>query len=261
MNKIQLGNTKLLTQSGHKMDVTNNNNKGYHTAITYLAPYDLSGHIVCPNASPECIDLCLNTSGHGKFDKTQAARIKRTKYFYQDKKIFYNQLVKELNSHVRRSEKLGLIPNYRFNGTSDLQVEKIYPQLFNEFSNVQFHDYTKREYRIRPVEKLPLNYDLTFSRSEVNHHEAFKNIYNRRVSVVFSTKKDENLPKVFTYDGTEYDIIDGDLDDKQFLHGHNVVIGLRLKGDAQIKKFNHLSYLDSIGLRKYDNINSFVWKV
>ena len=91
--------------------------------------------------------------------------------------------------------------------------------------------------------------------------EAFKNIYNRRVSVVFSTKKDENLPKVFTYDGTEYDIIDGDLDDKQFLHGHNVVIGLRLKGDAQIKKFNHLSYLDSIGLRKYDNINSFVWKV
>ena len=85
MNKIQLGNTKLLTQSGHKMDVTNNNNKGYHTAITYLAPYDLSGHIVCPNASPECIDLCLNTSGHGKFDKTQAARIKRTKYFYQDR--------------------------------------------------------------------------------------------------------------------------------------------------------------------------------
>lgn len=256
-NKIDIGNTKLLTTSGHKMDVTNRNDKGYHTAITYLAPYDLSGHIVCSNASPECILACLNTSGHGIFDSTQNARIKRTKYFYQDKKVFYNQLSKELNAHVRSSEKLGLIPNYRFNGTSDLIIEKIYPQLFNEFPQIIFHDYTKIDYRIRPVEKLPSNYDLTFSRSEINHDKAFQNIYNRRVSVVFSTKKDENLPKEFF----GYKVIDGDLDDKQFLLDHNIVIGLRLKGIKQIKKFNHLSYLDSIGLRKYDNVKSFVWKV
>ena len=230
IDKIEIGNTKLLTQSGHKMDVTNRNDKGYHTAITYLAPYDLSGHIVCPQASPACIELCLNTSGHGIFDSTQAARIKRTKYFYQDKKVFYDQLSKELNSHVRRSEKLGLIPNYRFNGTSDLIIEKIYPQLFNEFPNVQFHDYTKIDYKIRPVEKLPLNYDLTFSYSGVKKYQPFvqQAIDNgMRIAVVFKHK--DRIPAQFL----SMKCVDGDNSDIRPYDPHGVVVALYAKGKAR----------------------------
>ena len=57
--------------------------KGFLTGILYLAPYNLSGHNVCPNASPDCIKACLNTAGNGLFAKSKAiSRLNKTGWFF-----------------------------------------------------------------------------------------------------------------------------------------------------------------------------------
>ena len=61
---------------------------GWLTAVLYLAPADLSGVNVCPKSTPECRALCLNTAGRGAFNMVQAARLRRTHEYLQDKSAF-----------------------------------------------------------------------------------------------------------------------------------------------------------------------------
>jgi hypothetical protein len=90
-----------------------------------------------------------------------------------------------------------------------------------EFKNVQFYDYTK----IPGREKLPKNYHLTFSRSEVNENDCLNELQKgRNVAVVFDV-----LPT--TWNG--YPVICGDNDDLRFLDPKNVVVGLTAKGKAK----------------------------
>ena len=57
---------------------------GYMTGILYLAPSDLSGYQVCPMAKKaKCEAPCLNKAGRGIFDRTQNARINKTKRFFK----------------------------------------------------------------------------------------------------------------------------------------------------------------------------------
>lgn len=211
MKLLGISNTK--TKKGEAM--------GYRTYIMHLAPSTLSGYQVCPMASAGCRDACLNLSGMGRFSNVQAARIAKTRYFFEDRAAFMAKLVKEIRAAVKSSEKAGLTPVFRLNGTSDVRWESIpvgsYANVMDAFPHVQFYDYTKIPNR----RNIPRNYHLTFSRSEENDVLVQRTPYN--VAVVFDT-----LPH--TYMGRR--VIDGTETDLRFLDPENVVVGLVANGKA-----------------------------
>lgn len=214
--------------------------KGVLTGILYLAPYNLSGHQVCPKASAGCAAACLNTAGRGIYTKVQNARIAKTNRFFADRNSFMNQLVKDVEKLIRKASRENMIPAVRLNGTSDLPFEKFpvirngvkYASIHDAFPDVQFYCYTKILGRKAALSKA--NYHLTFSLSENNDKDALKALeegYN--VAVVMNTKRNEAKP--VTWGG--YPVIDGDETDLRFLDangGH--VVALTAKGKARYDK-------------------------
>jgi len=151
---------------------------GYVTYILHLAPYNLSGHNVCAKATPGCIASCLNTAGRGGMFKRgentntiQKARIRKTKYFYEDRAGFMLDLAYDIQKAIAQAKKHGKTAVFRLNGTSDLAWEKYEVpvfctrNIFELFPDVQFYDYTK--ILGRKVAGIN-NYHLTFSRAENN---------------------------------------------------------------------------------------------
>ncbi len=179
---------KLLTDKNAKIDKSNKSGQGYLSVLMHLAPYTLSGHNVCPQASAGCAAACLNTAGRGAYQNVQDARIKRTKLFFDDRAAFMAQLKDELDAFVRKCNKLNLKPAVRLNGTSDLKWEELEKGLFAQYPMIQFYDYTKITKRMLRFcdGKLPNNYHLTFSRSESND-KAVKDVIDAggNVAVVF----------------------------------------------------------------------------
>lgn len=201
---------------------------GYANVILHLAPFNLSGKNVCPNASAGCAKACLNTSGHGRYQNVQNARIKRTLRYFNERQQFEADLSDDIKTVIRRAKKNDLIPVFRLNGTSD--IPSLALNAVKQFAETQFYDYTKN---FKTMEKflkgeLPANYHLTFSRSETNEQECKKVLeLGGNVAVVFDV-----LPK--TYLG--YKVIDGDTNDLRFLDEKNVVVGLTAKGRAKKDK-------------------------
>ncbi len=218
-----------LLGSSTKIEKSNNSGKGYLTTILYLAPSDTSESInVCQYATPECKALCLvSSSYHMNLNASVSARLQRTLLFVHARADFKAMLYKEIRKHIARAEKQGLLPVVRLNGTSDLPWESIFPDMFLEFSDVVFYDYTKAP--ITKRENLPSNYYLLRSHSEKNHNELNAMIARGNVAVVFNTKKGKALPK--TWKG--FDVFDGDDTDLRFLDPSNVIVGLRAKGKAK----------------------------
>jgi hypothetical protein len=151
----------------------------------------------------------------------QAGRQRKTDLFFENRALFFEQLRSDIRALVRKAGRDGMIPAVRLNGTSDLPWESIRDprtglSIIAQFPDVQFYDYTKDERRIGAT---PANYDLTFSRSEVND-DACKRVLDKggRVAVVF-----RSVP---------LDVIQGDGTDARFLEGPGVV-GLTPKGAAK----------------------------
>ena len=225
---------KLLSiGSNPKINKSDKSGKGFKTAILHLSPFKMSGKNLCPNASKGCIKGCLNTSGHGRFDSVQDARLKRSRFFIEDKFGFMNQLCKEIEAFERHCEKRKLKPSIRLNGTSDIPWENVNIgkdnlgwTLFSLFPQVQFYDYTKSKKRALS-ETLPQNYHLMFSRSEVSTRKDLKDIISSKnnVAVVFKN----SIPE--TFEG--FQVIDGDKTDLRFLDPDGFVIGLSAKGKAK----------------------------
>jgi len=212
MKLLTLGNTK--TVKGEAL--------GYQTYIMHLAPARMSGYQVCPMASAGCASACLNTAGRGRFTRTQEARVRKTKWFFEDRASFLTALVKDIEAAIRKSKRENFIPVFRLNGTSDIRWETVpvmhHQNIMALFPQVQFYDYTKLANR----NMLPKNYHLTFSRSEVNEQELVSMPLN--IAVVF-----DKLPT--TYMGRE--VIDGTETDLRFMDAPNVVVGLLAKGKAK----------------------------
>lgn len=235
MKYLSTGNPKVL--KGLK--------QGYNTYILHLAPADLSGYQTCPKATVGCKAACLNTAGRGGMFKKgettnmiQQARIRKTKAYFENRDQFMADLVKDIELGIKQSAKKGLIPVFRLNGTSDLSFEKhpvirggkIYRNVFEAFSDIQFYDYTK--VLGRKIAHIP-NYHLTFSAADGNDADVAKAIaqgYN--IAVVFGIKKTEALP--VTYMGLP--VINADEHDLRFIDsadGRQVVAGLYAKGRAK----------------------------
>jgi hypothetical protein len=254
------GKMRLLTPGISNTKTAKSSNE-YITAILHLAPSWLSGYNTCPMATEGCRKACLATAGRNsmkldEFDinRNRAAQIRKTQFFYENQKGFMAQLVKEIESIVKKAEREGKNVAIRLNGTSDIRWENInvsrrfgkfaftYVNLMYAFPNVQFYDYTK----IANRKNIPSNYYLIFSASENNEEDCKKALQNgMNVAVVFSakprgynrytgifTKVSEPLP--IHYWG--YKVEDGDKSDLRFSDDRGVIIGLRVKGRAALDK-------------------------
>ena len=229
--------TKLLTRGNPK--TLKGEKQGYLTYLLHLSPAESSGYQVCPMATKGCISGCLNTAGRGGIFKKgettniiQQARIKRTRYFFEHRGEFMEQLHKEITNAIKYAKFKGLIPVFRLNGTSDIAWEKIrvgsnttervYRNIFAAFPDIQFYDYSKILGR-----KLPKNYHLTFSKAESNYGDVMQAIKQHlNIAVVFSSKI---LPA--TYLGLK--VVNGDESDLRFLDRAKSIVGLYAKGKAK----------------------------
>lgn len=219
---------KLLTTANPKIEKSIA--YGYLTAGLHLAPANLSGYEVCRNRSKGCTFSCLNTAGHGAFTAVQLARIAKTKFYFEERAVFMDQLVKELNAFVRKAARKNLKPAVRLNLTSDLDWED--SGIMELFPEIQFYDYTKVLTRMAKFLDggLPPNYHLTFSRSESNErHCASVAAKGGNIAAVFSCAE---LPP--TYKGV--DIVSGDSHDLRFLDPSPCYVGLVAKGKARQDK-------------------------
>jgi hypothetical protein len=228
MKLLSTGNPKVL--KGMK--------QGYNTYILHLAPADLSGYgNTCPKATAGCKAACLNTAGRGGMFKKgettnviQKARIRKTVLFFTDRRQFMIDLFDDIRKAIKQSEKLGLTPVFRLNGTSDIAWEKYTlneQTVFEAFPEVQFYDYTK--ILGRKVNEVK-NYHLTFSAADGNDDDVTKAIaqgYN--VATVFGLKKTQPMPE--TYNGRP--VFNGDESDLRFLDPRGVIVGLYAKGKAK----------------------------
>ena len=214
---------------------------GFRTFGIHFAPYKQAGRNVCAFASKGCIKSCLNTSGHGQFDKTQKAREKKTKAFFTNRNRFLEKLYREITNKNKNVPKLNnLQPVYRLNLTSDLPFHKIALDPKNErsiidtFKDSQFYDYTKdlkRYFRfLYKTEYFPKNYHLVFSRSENTNLSIIKEIIKNggNVAIPFRCKSAKDLPKFWN----DIAVIDGESHDLRFLDPKGKIIGLPMKGKA-----------------------------
>ena len=208
---------------------------GFLTGILYLSPSTSSGYQVCPMAKKaQCDVACLNTAGRGAFNSVQTARLNKTKWFFEERHTFMQQLAKNIRSLVVKANKQGLSPRVRLNGTSDIRWEIMrftdvdgttYSNIFEAFPDVQFYDYTKDAFR----KELPSNYDLTFSYSGV---DTFRSSVNKalhkgmRMAVVF--RKANQIPATFR----GIPVVNGDNSDVRDLDDQGVIVGLYAKGKA-----------------------------
>ena len=223
MKLLSTGNPKVL--KGLK--------QGFNTYILHLAPANVSGYETCAKRTAGCTAACLNLAGRGGMFKKgettnviQQARIRKTKMFFEDRISFMNLLVKDIELAIKQSARLGLIPVFRLNGTSDLAWEKYEvaagKNIFQMFPDVQFYDYTK--INNRKVKHIP-NYHLTFSKADGNDMDVRLAISNgMNVAAVF-----HNVPE--TYLGRP--VINGDETDLRFLDPKGVIVGLKAKGKAK----------------------------
>src|SRR5271163_1641298 len=222
---------ELLTQQNLKTQ--KGESKGYLTGVMHMMPSDLSGYgNVCPCASPECRQMCLNTAGvWANAPAVQNSRRMKTELYFKDRPQFMADMRKSITSLVRKAEKNQLTPAVRINGTSDLP--QVAMEMAKEFPNVQFYDYTKIP---QPWKRQLPNYHITFSRSEINDKETMEALeHGVNVAVVFGVAKGEPKPKEWR----GYKVIDGDEHDLRFLdklEGQGpFVIGLSGKGKAKGK--------------------------
>lgn len=216
---------KLLTTANFK--TIKGEKLGILTGILYLAPAKISGYEVCPRRSEGCTAACLYTAGMGAFSTVQQARVNKTRMFFEQREAFMAQLRKDIKALVRKARKANMTPAIRLNGTSDIEWTRF--GLMEEFSDVQFYDYTKVYSRL--LDERPANYHITFSKNESNDEECEKALkLGVNVAAVFSTKKGEMFPKSWK----DYFVYDGDDTDVRFEDPKGgFVIGLRAKGKAK----------------------------
>lgn len=249
--------TKLLNIDANAKTIKGQK-QGYMTAVMYLAPFKAAGINVCPMAElAGCWKGCLNTAGRGGIAKgnatmaphglelpdnpIQRARVRRTRFYAEDREAFMLQLHKEIAAFIRKAERKGLTPVVRLNGTSDIQWEVGHPvgehaSIFAAFPDVQFYDYTKIPKRFG--RELPGNYHLSLSYSEASDRYrdmcmAAFSAHNASLVVVLrdeKTKREAMDPE--TGDWWDH-AVDGDEHDLRFLDPAGSIVYLKAKGAAR----------------------------
>lgn len=217
------------------------------TAPLHLAPFNLSGFQVCPQASDGCAAACLHTAGNPAYmAQKDVSRKEKTQAYFRHRDAFFALLVFEIAAHVRKAERKGMDAGVRLNATSDLpwEVRKVTIDgetvgLMDAFPSVSFYDYTKVTKRaIAWAEgRMPVNYHLTFSRTEDNDDDVNRVIHaGGNVAMVFAPSSyrraltDGSMQTGFGY---PIRVIDGDAHDYRPADPKGCVVALKAKGDAR----------------------------
>lgn len=235
-NAIQVRWPKKLRLLGSSKKVMKGEARGYLTSILYLDAGDRSkaygGQDMCPWRSPACGPLCLgHTSGRLVMSTSQNAQAWKTLLFVHARDTFVQLLLQDIQRLVHTAQRKGLTPCVRLNGSSDIPWEKVAPELFRLYPDVQFYDYTKNRTRAwgfaTHARGLPKNYHLTYSRSEVDPESIIGALLDEgvNVAIVFANHPDLYGPERFL-------VVDGDLTDLRFLDPPGVVVALSPKGTA-----------------------------
>jgi hypothetical protein len=216
---------KLLSTANPK--IQKGTKLGYLSFILHLAPADLSGKETCPKRTAGCTAACLNTAGRGGMFKRgentnmiQKARIRKTKYFFEARDYFMQDLYADIQKAIKFAEKQGLTPVFRLNGTSDLSWEKYTindKNIFELFPTVQFYDYTK--VLGRKVSQYK-NYHLTFSKADGNDADVTEALL-------------QGMSVVAVYDEIPEGVPSADETDLRFLDPKGTMLGLKAKGRAK----------------------------
>ena len=205
-----------------------------------LAPGKESGkYNMCASASPGCLLACLNTAGNPIFLRGKlAARIQRTHAFMTMRKAYIALIAFELEALESKAHKLGMVPAWRPNTTSDYPFQSVpltvngkpHNSLIHYFSGIEAYDYTKVTKKSLQWAKglLPANYHITFSKSEINDSCVDKVLRaGGNVAVVF----EKTLPGY--YKGVP--VINGDESDVRFMDPKGgVIVGLKAKGLGKV---------------------------
>jgi len=229
------------------------------TAPMHLAPHNLSGFQVCPQASAGCAAACLHTAGNPAYmAQKDASRKAKTVAYFKERDAFMAVLFFEIAALERKANQRDMECGIRLNATSDLPWEKRTVSLqygpdrpahevnlMQWFNGVQFYDYTKITKRAIAFAKgdMPENYHLTFSKTEDNDADCIKVLEaGGNVAVVCSlpvyktAKATGRLP--YPYDTP--DAIDGDAHDYRPVDGDRrgnirggLIVALKAKGDAK----------------------------
>ncbi|QDV79196.1 GP88 family protein [Botrimarina mediterranea] len=208
---------------------------GVLSRVLYLTP-----GVFCPRATEGCLRVCLgHASGRMTMLQSANARDRRTALYAEDQEHFLDLLRCDLRLLREDARREGMTPAVRLNGTSDIPWETLHGELFAEFDDLEFYDYTKVPSRVRQfllgrrgLSDFPANYHLTFSHSETNAAEARSLLdEGAGVAVVFWP----SLPETY---GT-FPVVDADKHDARFLDDEQVptrggyIVGLRAKGIAR----------------------------
>jgi len=197
------------------------------TLILYLSPakQNSKGINLCPKASNGCLQSCLYTSGHGKLNSVQLARVNRTEYYLADRFKFLEQTANEINKTAKKTKGELAV---RLNGTSDIKLVEQLVSMYEIAKNVVFYDYTKIPQKAG-TKFLPSlhKYVVCFSRAEDNEADALRVLESGGiVSAVFANE----LPDFWN----GYKVIDGDSRDDLMIDVDGpCVLGLKAKGDGR----------------------------
>lgn len=213
---------------GDSLKVQKSRKRGYLTAIVYLAPATESiaygGQNTCPGASAGCALACLgHRSARLRMVSGASAKAWKTLLWTWRPDVFKRLLFREVYNLRNKAFHQGLIPAVRLNGASDVVWERKFPKLFASFPDVVFYDYTKLAARM--ARSRPVNYHLTFSRSETNGADVKRVLgFGENVAIVFT-----DLPRALR-DGWEgFKVVDGDETDARPTDDKGVVVGLSPK--------------------------------
>lgn len=217
---------------------------GVLSAPLHLAPFDLSGFQVCPQASAGCAAACLHTAGNPVYmEGKDASRKDKTRAYFKARSAFLALLTFEIAAHERKAAKQGMECGVRLNATSDLPwehrsviIDGTPVSIMDHFKDVSFYDYTKVTKRALKAAKggddWPSNYHLTFSRAEDND-EAVNEVLaaGGNVSIVYSLDLYKEAVFQGEIDGIE--VTDGDAHDYRPADPKGCIVALKAKGDAR----------------------------
>ena len=236
--KIQVVEPKavksLLSEGSTNAKTAKNETK---TFILYLAPFNLNSFrlSVCPKASQGCISSCLFSAGRGAFSNVYQSRIRKTDFYFSDKKGFCEMLFSELAQLSKKAVKGNFKIAIRLNGTSDLDFFAIVKNQIGKdllsLDNLVYYDYSKLIGKVLKYQDQMKagKYYLTFSRSENNWSDCLKAL-NMGVNVAVVFGKD----KPTTFEG--FKVVDGDSSDIVMMENQGAILGLKAKGKARKDK-------------------------
>lgn len=249
-------NSVLCTAKNSNAKISKSNGSDiYRTAYLAMIPGDLSGEVnVCPNHKYCLLDCIGHKSGRNTLDSTKLAKYMRTIYYNRFPELFFEQLLTDCVNFDRLCYHTGLKACIRLNAFSDIEYEKIFPELFAKCQGVIFYDYTKVYKRFNSF--LPSNYHLTYSLvADVHKDLSVFNGFHRQFSAVVSRDIFDSIEwsyseawheeyKYVTIDGKSVRLVNGDNDDLTFNHSTPSILLLREKYKIEPENDNPLVYRD-----------------